>query len=188
MIYLGSISSFSFEKGCGFIESTEFNENVFFHASELIPRFRTPQIGDKVKFLIADEDGQTKAIRVTWFEEVKAPVSDGYNDKVRRTINKNLFKETNVLKTNKKINVPTVNDKPRLNKTPFVVAICVIALGFGGHYGWEKYQVYEAQQEVKMSTYLEHQSNEVIKQRQAIGYVPEVKFSEKSMKALNETN
>lgn len=187
---MGSISSFSFEKGYGFIESTEFTENVYFHASELIPRFKMPQIGDKVKFLVVKKSGRNEAVRVTWFEE--QTVIHLKNDnlkKVHRMANTNLFKETNVLKTAKKIKASsTGNEQSHFNLLIMIIPLLVVALGFGSHFGWQEYQAYIAQQRIKMDTFLQHHADEVVRQREIAEKVPGIVFSEKSVQALQKSN
>lgn len=48
----GIVKSFNAEKGYGFIKSKEFDEDIFFHYSEIImDGFKKLNIGDKVKFI-----------------------------------------------------------------------------------------------------------------------------------------
>ena len=58
----GKIIKYNSEKGFGFISSA--GEDIFFHISDYPVTEGEPQVDDKVKFVIVENEGKAKASRI----------------------------------------------------------------------------------------------------------------------------
>lgn len=65
-IYQGKLKTWQDDRGFGFIQSNDGNEDIFLHISEIKNSLRRPQVGDIIRYQITrDKKGKIRAIEAT---------------------------------------------------------------------------------------------------------------------------
>jgi cold shock CspA family protein len=84
-MYKGQLKSWKDDKGFGFIESSELNQDTFIHISSLKSMSRKPKVGDFIYFDIEKQaTGKTKAINCR-IEGVAAKVIQRHKPRIHRS-------------------------------------------------------------------------------------------------------
>ncbi len=66
----GKIKSYQQERGFGFIEVENHKKDLFFHIKDIPNNQITPQIGERLKFRIVEEQGKLKADHIVRLDVV----------------------------------------------------------------------------------------------------------------------
>ncbi|MDR7017094.1 cold shock CspA family protein/Tfp pilus assembly protein PilE [Prolinoborus sp. 3657] len=167
MMFLeGKIKKYNTERGFGFIEVDGNQSDIFFHVTDFPQAAGEPKLGERLKFLIVEDKGKYKAVNIV-----------------------RLDLKTTALGNSTVQNEPVQKLVPRAHSqsnkkgiTLMIVGLIVISILTG--LVFKKYQSYQQSQKIKTAQLIEEQKRIIEEQRKAIGDLPEVKFTEKSQKAL----
>ncbi len=166
MFLEGKIKKYNTERGFGFIELEGNQADVFFHITDF-PKGAggEPKVGERLKFLIVKDNGKSKAANIARLDLKRSNTHNQFNQdkEVDRVIPpKNLASHKGMIFT--------------------IIGLVFIVILMG--LVFQKYQVYQQSLKLKTAQLIEKQKKIVEAQRQAIGDLPEVKFSEKTINAL----
>lgn len=171
MFYLGKIVEYSHEKRIGYLSRQDSAQLIKFYGDDFPHQGGRPQLGENVKYYIKEHVNELKADRIV---RLDVAVSEDLIQK-----KPNVLKQHNILKRGAK------DHSKRLWMT--MLSLMIIAgIVYLGAVSWNQYQKYENEQQAKLALFEQQQKQVVESQRQAIGYVKPVIFSEKSKNALNE--
>jgi cell division protein FtsL len=139
---------------------------VFFHITDF-PKGAggEPKVGERLKFLIVKDNGKSKAANISRLDLKRSNTHNQFNQdkEVERVI-------------------PPKNRASHKGMIFTIIGVVIIAILMGSVF--QKYQVYQQSVKLKTAQLIEKQKKIVEAQRQAIGDLPKVKFSEKTENAL----
>ena len=166
MFLEGKIKKYNTERGFGFIELEGNQADVFFHITDF-PKGAggEPKVGERLKFLIVKDNGKSKAANIARLDLKRSNTHNQFNQD----------KEVDRV-------IPPKNHASHKGMIFTIIGVVIIAILMGSVF--QKYQVYQQSVKLKTAQLIEKQKKIVEAQRQAIGDLPEVKFSEKTINAL----
>lgn len=163
MFVEGVIKSYNTERGFGFIEVVGEKKDIFFHIKDLPHRHIDPKSGERLKFLIVEDNGKFKAANVV---RLDLKTSDSLYNSVENETFQNSVSQNRA--------------RSNPNKTTIFTVIGLIIIVILAGLVFQKYQSYQQSQKIKAAQLIEEQKKIVIAQRQASGDLPELKLSEKT--------
>ena len=166
MFLEGKIKKYNTERGFGFIELEGNQADVFFHITDF-PKGAggEPKVGERLKFLIVKDNGKSKAANIARLDLKRSNTHNQFNQD----------KEVDRV-------IPPKNPASHEGMIFTIIGLVFIVILMG--LVFQKYQVYQQSLKLKTAQLIEKQKKIVEAQRQAIGDLPEVKFSEKTINAL----
>ncbi len=166
MFLEGKIKKYNTERGFGFIELEGDQADVFFHITDF-PKGGggEPKVGERLKFLIVKDNGKSKAANISRLDLKRSNTNYQFNQD----------KEVDRV-------IPPKNHASHKGMIFTIIGVVIIAILMGSVF--QKYQVYQQSVKLKTAQLIEKQKKIVEAQRQAIGDLPKVKFSEKTENAL----
>ena len=166
MFLEGKIKKYNTERGFGFIELEGNQADVFFHIKDF-PKGAGggAKGGERLKFLIVKDNGKSKAANIARLDLKRSNTHNQFNQD----------KEVDRV-------IPPKNPASHKGMIFTIIGVVIIAILMGSVF--QKYQVYQQSVKLKTAQLIEKQKKIVEDQRQAIGDLPEVKFSEKTENAL----
>jgi len=166
MFLEGKIKKYNTERGFGFIELEGNQADVFFHITDF-PKGAggEPKVGERLKFLIVKDNGKSKAANIARLDLKRSNTHNQFNQD----------KEVDRV-------IPPKNPASHKGMIFTIIGLVFIVILMG--LVFQKYQVYQQSLKLKTAQLIEKQKKIVEAQRQAIGDLPKVKFSEKTQNAL----
>lgn len=162
----GIVKSYNIERGFGFIDIDGEKKDLFFHITDFPRAAGEPKIGERLKFLIVEEGAKFKATNIV---RLDLKVSYPNASIIQNEISNHVIHQNH-------------SPSQRKGMVFTVVGLIVIVILMG--LVFLKYQSYQQAQKLKAEQLIEEQKQIVAAQRQALGDLPEVKFSEKTEQAL----
>ncbi|MBP8006304.1 MAG: cold shock domain-containing protein [Acinetobacter sp.] len=166
MFLEGKIKKYNAERGFGFIEVDGNQSDIFFHVTDFPQAAGEPKLGERLKFLIVEDKGKFKAVNIVRLDLKVAALG---NSTVQN-------------KPAQKLVPRPHSSSNKHGITLMIVGLIVISILTG--LVFKKYQSYQQSQKIKTAQLIEEQKRIIEEQRKAIGDLPEIKFTEKSQKAL----
>jgi cold shock CspA family protein/Tfp pilus assembly protein PilE len=167
MFLEGKIKKYNTERGFGFIDVDGDQADVFFHIKDFPKTAGEPKIGEKLKFLIVEDNGKFKAANIVRLD--------------LKTVSTNYPNHSDNGASDPKLMLkPTQSSKKGMAFT--IVGLIIIAILAG--LVFQKYQTFQQAKALKTAQLIEEQKRIVEQQREAVGELPEVKLSEKTEHAL----
>ncbi len=168
MFVEGKIKKYDTEKGFGFIKVDGHQTDVFFHIKDFPKASGEPKMGEKLKFLIVeDNNGKFKAANIVRLDQKQAHID--YPNYVNNSSTQN-----------NSISQPKHENHKGM--TFMIIGLIVISILAG--LVFKKYQSYAESKELKTAQLIAEQKKIVQQQRDALGELPEIKLSQKTENAL----
>ncbi|MDM1021019.1 cold shock domain-containing protein [Acinetobacter sp. VNK23] len=166
MFLEGKVKKYNVERGFGFIQLDNKQQDIFFHITDFPKAAGEPKVGERLKFLMVEDKGKFKAVNIVRLDLKR---SDLVNPFIQKEKNQNVIVPNN----------PPVSKK---GITFTIVGLVIIAVLMG--LVFQKYQSYQQSQRLKAAQLIEEQKRIIAEQRKAVGELPEIKRSEKTENAL----
>ncbi|MDM1780886.1 cold shock domain-containing protein [Acinetobacter indicus] len=169
MFQEGKIKTYNQERGFGFIEIEGEAKDLFFHIKDFPNKNVLPKIGEKLKFLIVEDQGKFKADHIVRldisYQKTPSPSVSQHNDlQVERATLYHPLKKSALSKLFISIGI--------------VIIVILAVLAYG------KYQNYKIQKQQQLEYLIQEQKRLVSEQRAALGNLPEQGLSEQAKKNL----
>src|SRR5690606_291867 len=169
MFQEGKIKTYNEDRGFGFIQIEGQSKDLFFHVKDFPNQNIPPKMGEKLKFLIVEDNGKFKANHIVRLD-IKQEVPVTQNNDLHRDI------ETRAsLRYEKKKSSTT-------SKIITLSGLVIIAILVGRVYN--KYQSYQVQKQQKLEGLMVEQQRIVAEQRAAQGDLPIQGLSKQGRKNL----
>jgi len=171
MYSLGKVIEYHPDKGFGYLSNHHNDHLVQFYIDDFPKEGGAPQKGENIKYMIVETQNVIKANKII---RLDIAVNESLKNKKA-----NIMKQKKILKKSE-------NDSYQFSFTSIVIIVIFSGLIYFAIAAWNQYKNYQEEQYIKF-TLLEQQQKEAIqRQRQEVGHVKPVIFSEKSKNALNE--
>jgi len=169
MFQEGKIKTYNEDRGFGFIQIEGQSKDFFFHVKDFPNKNIPPRIGEKLKFLIVEENGKFKADHIVRLD-VKAtmPVSQNYD--LHEDIETKASPRYEKKKSSATSKIITISG--------LVIIVILAALVYN------KYQSYQVQKQQKLEELMVEQQRIVAEQRAAQGDLLMQRLSEQGRKNL----
>ncbi|WP_436899048.1 cold shock domain-containing protein [Acinetobacter gyllenbergii] len=156
----GKIKKYNAERGFGFIEVDGKQSDIFFHIRDFPRTSGEPKLGEKLKFLIVDDNGKFKAAQIKRLDltPTTAPI--------------------------RKSAIVQPQSRTSFQYGTIATVIGVVIIVILAALVFQKYQSYQQSKQLKTAQLIEAQKRIVEEQRKTIGGLPELKLSEKTERAL----
>ncbi|MCK7608196.1 cold shock domain-containing protein [Acinetobacter portensis] len=153
----GKVKSYHQDRGFGFIEIENDDRDLFFHIKDFPNRQVEPQIGESLKFRIAEEFGKRKAVYI-----VRADYSDSELDAIDV-----MHEEYHQYKSRE-----PRESKGYLGKIITIIGLVIIVVL--GYKVYEKYQTYQLNQQAKVEQLKEEQLQATEKIKEGLSHLPDI--------------
>ncbi|OTG72610.1 DNA-binding protein [Acinetobacter sp. ANC 4218] len=168
MFVQGKVKTYNAERGFGFIAVEEGEvKDIFFHIKDVPNSTIEPKVGEKLKFIIVEDDGKFKADRI-----VRLDLQSVSAESIAA----------------KPAGAKKKTASPRYNKASYkgriLSAIALIILALLAVIGYGQYQDYRTAEQLKAQQLIIEQQRIVSEQREALGDLPEAVLSEQGQRNL----
>ncbi|MDR0235654.1 excalibur calcium-binding domain-containing protein [Acinetobacter sp.] len=170
MFYLGQIIEYHDDKGYGLLLDHHSAQTVAFYAIDFPKEGGKPKKGETIKYVVVNDKGTFKAHQMIRLDVAMS------NELKHKKID--IDKQTNILRGGQL-------DGRKFGFMSVVILVMVFGLVYFSFAAWNQYKSYQDEQHAKFALFEQQQKKIVEQQRQEVGYVKPVKFSEKSENALN---
>ena len=169
MFQEGKIKTFHEERGFGFIQIEGQSKDLFFHATDFPNKNIPPGIGEKLKFLIVEDNGKFKADHIVRLD-IKSKVAVEQND--------DQYEDP-------EIHTSPHYEKAKSSTTSKIITLSglFVILTLAGLV-YNQYQSYQIQKQQKLEELILEQQRIVAEQRAAQGDLPIQGLSEQGRKNL----
>lgn len=169
MFLEGVIKSYNTERGFGFISIDGEKKDIFFHIQDMPNKNIEPKVGEKLKFLIVEDQSKFKAANIVRLDlktarSVKALAP---NDSILEPQASPQYKAQNSMKTKILMGISVL----------VIMVLSVLVYG--------KYQTYQQYKQFKTQQLIEEQQRIVQNQRDALGDLPDRVLSEQGKQNLD---
>lgn len=156
----GKIKKYNAERGFGFIEVEGKQSDIFFHIRDFPRTGGEPKLGEKLKFLMVNDNGKFKAGQIERLDltPTTAPI--------------------------RKSAIVQPQSRTSSQHGTIVTVIGVVIIVILAVLVFQKYQSYQQSKQLKTAQLIEAQKRIVEEQRKTIGDLPEAKLSEKTERTL----
>ncbi|MCJ8510840.1 cold shock domain-containing protein [Acinetobacter lwoffii] len=169
MFQEGKIKTYNEDRGFGFIQIEGQSKDLFFHVKDFPNKNIPPKIGEKLKFLIVEDNGKFKAEHIVRLDiKQEAPVTQ-HND-LHGDI------ESKASPRYEKTKSLTISKIITISGLVIILILAVLV--------YNKYQSYQAQKQQKLEELMVEQQRIVAEQRAAQGDLPMQGLSEQGRKNL----
>ncbi|MCO8079611.1 cold shock domain-containing protein [Acinetobacter lwoffii] len=169
MFQEGKIKTYNEDRGFGFIQIEGQSKDLFFHVKDFPNKNIPPKMGEKLKFLIVEDNGKFKANHIVRLD-IKQEVSVTQNNDLHRDI------ETRASLRYEKKKSSTTSKIITLSGLVIIVILAGLV--------YNKYQSYQIQNQQKLEGLMVEQQRIVAEQRAAQGDLPMQGLSEQGRKNL----
>lgn len=175
MFLEGQVKTYNVERGFGFIAIEGENKDIFFHIKDYPNKQIEPQLGERLKFMIVEDQGKLKAGHI-----VRLDLKSVNETNDLKTVNNTkAFKHAAIASAT----VDKASKPAARSKVIAVIRVMIIAVLAVLVYG--KYQAYREQKQARVAQLMQEQQNIVAEQRKALGDLPEQVLSESGKQNLN---
>ncbi|MGA8883444.1 MAG: cold shock domain-containing protein [Acinetobacter sp.] len=166
MFIEGKIKSFNAERGFGFIALEGGQPDLFFHIKDFPNKSLPPKAGEKLQFLIVEDQGKFKADHIVRLDLKAEQRHEGAGRPARES------------------NRASQHHQAGSRKVKYIalIGLMIIAAAAAAAYG--KYQGYQAQKQLKAQQLMLEQQRIVEDQRKAQGKLPDQVLTEQGRKNL----
>lgn len=169
MFQEGKIKTYNEDRGFGFIQIEGQSKDLFFHVKDFPNKNIPPKMGEKLKFLIVEDNGKFKANHIVRLD-IKQEVPVTQNNDLHRDI------ETRASLRYEKKKSSTTSKIITLSGLVIIVILAGLV--------YNKYQSYQIQNQQKLEGLMVEQQRIVAEQRAAQGDLPMQGLSEQGRKNL----
>lgn len=169
MFQEGKIKTYNEDRGFGFIQIEGQSKDLFFHVKDFPNKNIPPRIGEKLKFLIVEDNGKFKADHIVRLD-IKTTISAVQNNDLHGDIETKASPRYEKTKSSTTSKIITISG----------LVIIVILAGLV----YNKYQSYQVQKQQKLEELVVEQQRIVAEQRAAQGDLPMQGLSEQGRKNL----
>ena len=166
MFIEGKIKSFNAERGFGFIALEGGQPDLFFHIKDFPNKSIAPQAGEKLQFLIVEDQGKFKADHIVRLDLKAEPLHQGASSPARES------------------NRAAPRDQAGSGKAKYITLIGLVIIAVLAAVTYGKYRDYQAQKQLKAQQLMLEQQRIVEEQRQAQGKLPDQVLTEQGRKNL----
>lgn len=177
MFLEGQVKTYNAERGFGFIAIEGENKDIFFHIKDYPNKQIEPQLGERLKFMIVEDQGKFKAGHIVRLDLKSVNET---NDFGAPQNTKTFEHEASAYTIADKASKPAAR-----SKVIPVIGVMIIAVLAVLVYG--KYQDYREQKQARVAQLMQEQQNIVAGQRKALGDLPEQVLSETGKQNLNRS-
>lgn len=169
MFQEGKIKTYNEDRGFGFIQIEGHSKDLFFHVKDFPNKNVPPRIGEKLKFLIVEDNGKFKADHIVRLD-IKQEVPVAQNNDLHEDI------ETKASPRYEKKKLSTTSKIITISGLVIIVILAVLI--------YNKYQSYQVQKQQKLEGLIVEQQRIVAEQRAAQGDLAMQGLSEQGRKNL----
>lgn len=169
MFQEGKIKTYNEDRGFGFIQIEGQSKDLFFHVKDFPNKNVPPRIGEKLKFLIVEDNGKFKADHIVRLD-IKQEVPVAQNNDLHEDI------ETKASPRYEKKKLSTTSKIITISGLVIIVILAVLI--------YNKYQSYQVQKQQKLEGLIVEQQRIVAEQRAAQGDLAMQGLSEQGRKNL----
>lgn len=170
MFLEGKVKSYITDRGFGFIQVDGESKDLFFHIHDFPNKNFVPKIGERLKFLIVEDNGKLKADQIVRLDLKQSNFDDQANIATHFHFQQNAS--------------PRFNKNGRKGHIFSILGLIVIAVLAVKVYG--KYQDYRQARQQKTEQLMQQQAKIVTQQRQALGDLPDHIISEQGKRNLED--
>ena len=175
MFLEGQVKKYNAERGFGFIAIEGENKDIFFHIKDYPNKQIEPKLGERLKFMIVEDQGKLKAGHIVRLDLKSVEETNDFGTPQ----NTKAFEHgASAYTTADKASKPAAR-----SKVIPVIGVIIIAVLAVLVYG--KYQAYREQKQARVEQLMQEQQNIVAEQRKALGDLPEQVLSESGKQNLN---
>ena len=142
----GCIITLNTQRGFGFIRIEGTTQDVFFHISQVPQPHATLHIGERVRFIVVEQDGKFEAVKI---KRLDGPTQEPQVPQAQ-----------------------TKNTSTTIKWRPIMLVLGVLLIVAAG-WGYTRYQDYRLAQQQKLQQLIDSQQQEILKQRAALGDLPD---------------
>lgn len=168
MFQEGKIKTYNEDRGFGFIQIEGQSKDLFFHVKDFPNKNVPPRIGEKLKFLIVEDNGKFKADHIVRLD-IKQEVPVAQNNDLHEDI------ETKASPRYEKKKLSTTSKIITISGLVIIVILAVLI--------YNKYQSYQVQKQQKLEGLIVEQQR-IVEQRAAQGDLAMQGLSEQGRKNL----
>lgn len=177
MFLEGKIKSYNADRGFGFIQQNEQVKDLFFHVTDIPSRHIELKLGEKVKYLISEDQGNFKAVNIVRLDLKQQQATE---QALQSTIVEDHSREP--ISASPRYEVASVSPLSKIISFVGVIIIVVLAVIVYG-----KYQSYREQKQLHAQQLMQQQQQIVEEQRKAQGDLPDQVLSEQGLHNLHGT-
>lgn len=166
MFIEGKVKSYNAERGFGFIALEGGQPDLFFHIKDFPNKSIAPQAGEKLQFLIVEDQGKFKAGHIVRLDLKAEPLHQGAGSAGREESR------------------AAPRDQAGSGKAKYITLIGLVIIAALAAVTYGKYQGYQAQKQLKAQQLMLEQQRIVEEQRQAQGKLPDQVLTEQGRKNL----
>ena len=166
MFIEGKIKSFNAERGFGFIALEGGQQDLFFHIKDFPNKSLPPQAGEKLQFLIVEDQGKFKADHIVRLDLKAEQRDEGAGRPVRES------------------NRAAPRAQAGSGKAKYITLIGLVIIAVLAAVTYGKYRDYQAQQQQKAQQLMLEQQRIVEDQRKAQGKLQDQVLTEQGRKNL----
>ena len=166
MFIEGKIKSFNAERGFGFIALEGGQPDLFFHIKDFPNKSLPPKAGEKLQFLIVEDQGKFKADHIVRLDLKAEPLHQGAGSAGRES------------------NRASQHHQAGSGKAKYITLIGLVIIAVLAAVTYGKYRDYQAQKQLKAQQLMLEQQRIVEEQRQAQGKLPDQVLTEQGRKNL----
>lgn len=165
MFIEGKVKSYNAERGFGFIALEGGQPDLFFHIKDFPNKSIAPQAGEKLQFLIVEDQGKFKADHIVRLDLKAEQLHQGAG------------RETSPSRA-------APRDQAGSGKAKYITLIGLVIIAVLAAVTYGKYRDYQAQKQLKAQQLMLEQQRIVEEQRQAQGKLPDQVLTEQGRKNL----
>ena len=166
MFIEGKIKSFNAERGFGFIALEGGQPDLFFHIKDFPNKSIAPQAGEKLQFLIVEDQGKFKADHIVRLDLKAEPLHQGAGSAGREESR------------------AAPRDQAGSGKAKYITLIGLVIIAVLAAVTYGKYRDYQAQKQLKAQQLMLEQQRIVEDQRKAQGKLQDQVLTEQGRKNL----
>ena len=166
MFIEGKVKSYNAERGFGFIALEGGQPDLFFHIKDFPNKSIAPQAGEKLQFLIVEDQGKFKAGHIVRLDLKAEPLHQGAGSAGREESR------------------AAPRDQAGSGKAKYITLIGLVIIAVLAAVTYGKYRDYQAQKQQKTQQLMLEQQRIVEEQRQAQGKLPDQVLTEQGRKNL----
>ncbi|MGE8539966.1 MAG: cold shock domain-containing protein [Acinetobacter sp.] len=181
MFLEGQVKHYNAERGFGFIRVEGESKDIFFHIKDYPNKQIEPKLGERLKFMIVEDQGKLKAGHIVRLDLKSVDETNDFGVPCNTKASEH---EAAAYVTADKATKPAVR-----SKVLPVIGVLIIAVMAVLVYG--KYQDYREQKQARVEQLMQEQQNIVAEQRKALGDLPEQVLSEsgkQNLKSASDTD
>ncbi|MBL8321462.1 MAG: cold shock domain-containing protein [Acinetobacter sp.] len=166
MFIEGKVKSYNAERGFGFIALEGGQPDLFFHIKDFPNKSIAPQAGEKLQFLIVEDQGKFKAGHIVRLDLKAEQLHQGAGSAGREESR------------------AAPRDQAGSSKAKYIMLIGLVIIAVLAAVTYGKYRDYQAQKQLKAQQLMLEQQRIVEEQRQAQGKLPDQVLTEQGRKNL----